>query len=204
MLRAPQLAVLAALLLLVITPASFPAAIAQIPAETSQPRTESALAVTCEVFCSQTKLGSSNARIRWSVSSPALAASGVSLATAKQSLDVSVFYKGLDKGLYVTLPISGRTPQRAVAPQGQSKQAALRAYQFQIVEIEQPKTPQAAESTSGQMGVVIEGLEPGVNYTWRVAIETPSGKVVSAPVTCQASTCPVDLIPPKREPRRKP
>ena len=31
------------------------------------------------------------------------------------------------------------------------------------------------------MGVVVENLEPGVNYTWRIAIDTPAGRIVSRP-----------------------
>jgi len=44
------------------------------------------------------------------------------------------------------------------------------------------------------MTAVIENLEPGVNYTWRVAIETAAGRIVSAPITCEAPVCPADIV----------
>jgi len=196
-----RLAVLASIIIAIANAGGVCALSAQIPAETGRAESEG-LTVTCQVFCSQTKLGSSNARIRWSLSGPALAARGLkSLSTAKQNLDVTVFYNGLEKGLFVTLPISGQMPQGPIASLAQPKQSQLPAYRIQIVEIEQPR--QAAESAGTEMGVVIENLEPGVNYTWRVVIETPAGRVVSAPVTCQAPTCPVDSAPRKTEPKIK-
>jgi hypothetical protein len=175
---------------------------AQIPSETGRAEREG-LTVTCEVFCSSTTLGSSNARIRWSLSAAALGARGIqSLSAAKQTLDVTVFYKGFDKNLFVTLPISAQTPQRPIAALAQPGQAKLPAYQIQIVEIEQSKTPQTTDSAGSEMSAVIARLEPGVNYTWRVVVETSAGRLLSAPVTCQSATCPVDA-PLKGKPQIK-
>ena len=39
----------------------------------------------------------------------------------------------------------------------------------------------------------VEGLEPGLNYIWRVVIETDDGSLVSETVTCQAPVCPADI-----------
>jgi hypothetical protein len=44
---------------------------------------------------------------------------------------------------------------------------------------------------------VVEGLEPGVNYTWRIAIETESGRIVSESTTIRAVVCPADMAPEK-------
>jgi hypothetical protein len=212
--RAPRLAACAAASLPIVAFLAFAAlsaapvatGIAQIPGETGKSQSPSGLAASCEVFCSQTKPGVSNARIRWSLTGAALADAKLkALSAAPQNLDVTVFYNGLDKGLYVTLPISGKFPQRAVAAQLPPKQASLRAYQIQIVEGGPPKDAppgQAAERALTEHNVVVEGLEPGVNYTWRVTVGSPAGKLTSEPVTCQAPTCPVDASPARREPRR--
>lgn len=174
---------------------------AQLPAENSRAGSPSGLTLTCEVFCSQTRLRTGNARIRWTLPPSALAASGITnLANSKQALELSVFSEGFEKGLFATLPISIPTPERPIGalarPIGtlaQGKPPALRAYQVRLIEIERPPG-RAPADVAGEMSVVIEDLEPGVNYSWRVVIEAPSGRLVSAPVTCQATTCPADMI----------
>lgn len=173
-------------------------------AQTAQqvPRVESSLTVTVDVFCSDTKLRTSNARIRWSMPRAALEASGlVNLAAAKQSLEATVYRDGFEKGLLVSLPISQATPDRPVAALVQEKQPKLRAFQFSLINIEQPKGALAAQG--GEMGAVVEGLEPGVNYTWRIAIDTASGRIVSPSVTSQAMVCPADMVPTPSVPKKR-
>jgi hypothetical protein len=160
-------------------------------------RVESGLTVTCEVFCSTTKLRTVNARIRWSLSKAALDASRVSsLSTAKQTLEATIYPDGFAKGLSVALPITQSTPTQAIAPQiAQPAQARLRAYQIRLIEIEPPRT-EVSGAAASQMSAVVENLEPGMNYTWRIAIDTPAGRIVSATTTCEAPVCPADLKSP--------
>jgi len=161
----------------------------------TQAREEQRITITADSFCSDTKLRTSNARIRWSMPGAALEAAGVgNFSTAKQSLEVTVYKNGFEKGLLASVPIPQATPERPLAAQAQQKRPIPRAFQFSLIEVEQPKTSPAAEAST-EMGAVVEGLEPGVNYTWRIAIETSSGKIVSAPVTSQATTCPADMAP---------
>lgn len=160
------------------------------------------LAVTCETFCSQTRVGTSSVRLRWSLTPKAESAAVKSLSDAKASIEVTVFSEGLDKGAYVTLPVPSSQPVRPVAAVGLEKQANLRAYQIRIVEVEPPRAVEAAQPP--EASVLIEGLEPGVNYTWRVVLETAAGRLASAPVTCQAATCPTDQDDVKPPPGRKP
>ena len=165
-------------------------------------REESRLTVAVDAFCSDTKLRTSNARIRWGMPGDALEASGVkSFAAAKQSLEATVYKNGFEKGLQVSVPISQASPDRPVAAQLQERKPKLRAFQFSLIEIEQPKATLAVEG--GEMGAVVEGLEPGVNYTWRIAIDTAAGRIVSAPVTSQARVCPADLVPTTSVPKRR-
>jgi hypothetical protein len=175
-------------------------ALAQAPQEV--PRVEPSLTVTVEVFCSETKLRTSNARIRWSMPREGLEASGLaSFAAAKQSLEATVYKDGFEKGLLVSVPISRATPDRPVAVQVQEKQPKLRAFQFSLIDIEQPKAALAAEGA--EMGAVVEGLEPGVNYTWRIAIDTPSRRIVSPSATSQAMVCPADIVPTPSVPKKR-
>ena len=169
---------------------------AQLPAETSRAASPSGLTLTCEVFCSQTKARTGNARLRWTMAAADRAQSRVlSLATAKQTLEFSVFGPEFEQELVATLPVASPLggPVAAIA---QGKPAARRAYQVRLLEIERP-TDRAVDA-AGEMTVVIEDLEPGLNYSWRVVIEAPDGRLVSVPVTCQAPTCPADFI--RRQP----
>lgn len=166
------------------------------------PRLEPRLIVTVEGFCSETKLRISNARIRWSMPRAALDASGLtSLAAARQSLEVTVYKGGFDKGLAVSLPISSASPDRPIVPQTRTRPPHPRAFQISLIGVEQPAAP--ATAAVAEMGAVVEGLEPGVNYTWRIAIDTPSGRIVSPQVTTEARVCPADLVP-APAPGRKP
>jgi hypothetical protein len=172
-------------------------------------REEARLTVTVEPFCSDTKLRTSNARIRWSMPGEALAATGMkSLVEANQSLEATVYKNGFQKGLLVSVPLSQATHERPLAAHLEGKNAKLRAFQFSVIEVGpsketgQPKAELAAAG-GGEMSAVVEGLEPGVNYTWRIAVETTSGRIVSAPASGEASVCPADMVPTTAVPRRK-
>jgi hypothetical protein len=169
------------------------------------PRLESRLAITVEMFCSPTKLRSTNARIRWSIPRAALDAIGVpDLVAAPKNLEVTVYKNGFDKGLMVSLPIRQASVNSPVLPlaQPQARQTQLRAFQIRLIELEPARTRAGADAVQ-EMGVVVENLEPGMNYTVRLAFDTPSGRMVSAPVTTQATVCPADMVEPRPAARRK-
>ncbi len=171
---------------------------AGVPEVTERPgeRAESGLALTCEVFCSPTKLRTSNARICWNL--PPSAFEGRSPETAEQNLQTTVFKKGFEKGLFVTLPVTAATRERPITPILAPKQARLRAYQIQIIDIERRKSAHLPAG-GAEVCAVIEGLEPNVNYTWRIQVGTAAGRVVSPSVRCQAQVCPADLVRETRE-----
>jgi hypothetical protein len=50
-----------------------------------------------------------------------------------------------------------------------------------------------AEPEDQETSVVVEGLEAGVTYSWRLRLLTTEGLEVSEPVSCQAPVCPADL-----------
>lgn len=174
---------------------------AQVPPPAPQPTAEQGrgAVLTCEVFCSQTKLRTGNARIRWSVPTATLRAAGLeSGAVSTTRLEATVFHDGFAKGLFVKLPIAGSGEVGILPLAQQPQQAQLRAYQIRVVEIAPPvRRTEAAGGDEG--GVVVEGLEPGVQYTWRAVVEAASRQVVSLTATCEAPTCPADMVDEKRE-----
>lgn len=167
---------------------------AQAPAQTTDAR----LTVTCEVFCSDVKMRTSNARLRWTLAdgAPQTAAPTTalrSLANTTQSLETTVFSGGFEKGLFVTLPVGPASADRPVqATRGPAAaQLQRRAFDIQLIEVESPAD---ARTAGAQSGAVVEGLEPNVNYTWRLGVDTPAGRVYSEPIMCRPRVCPADLV----------
>jgi hypothetical protein len=158
---------------------------------------ESGSTITCEVFCSDTKLRTSNARIRWYDTKADAQAS--SAASARPTLQATVFAQGFEKNLYVTVPVgadaSPQAPGEAAAVT--QRQRPLRAFQFRVLQLEQAR---ASALGTPESGIVVEDLEPGMTYRWRLAT---SGAVAgqSPVVACKALVCPADMV---REPGQPP
>lgn len=200
-----QCSALTGILAVAVVATQLIAASPEQPAAQTQ-QAEPRLAVAVEMFCSQTKLRTSNARIRWSVPQPALEARGLaSITAAPQSLDVTVYKNGFEKGLMVVLPIGPATVERPVVPQIQAsaRQPQPRAFQIRLIEVQQPRANVAAADAPAEMTAVVENLEPGVNYTWRIGIDAPRGRIVSPATTSQARVCPADMVLSPAVPRRK-
>jgi hypothetical protein len=156
------------------------------------------LSVEVEPYCSETKLRTSNARIRWSMPKEALEAHKLTaLAGARQSLEATVYRDGFEKGLLVSVPLAQASPERPLQALVQEKKPKVRAFQFSVIAYEQQKEARAVEGQDAEMSAVVEGLEPGVNYTWRIAIETESGRIVSESTTSRAVVCAADMVPEK-------
>ena len=187
-----------------------PAAFAQGAEDAVRSTSPQGLTLSAQVFCSETRLRTTNIRLNWALTTVARDAVRVTtLGSAKQTLDTTVYAQGFEKGLYATLPVpAGGAVQVAVAasvnpaPAAQPARETPRAFQIRLVEA-RPVPPDTRDLTSGEFEVVVEDLEPGVNYTWRLTIETPSGKLVSAPITVQAPVCPADMIEPRKTPPKK-
>ena len=178
---------------------------AQAPVERPQaPAAEPAAGpvLTCEVFCSDTKLRTANARLRWQA--PAAGPDAAAAATGKAQIQATVFARGFEKGIYVTLPVGGALPAPAVAAQPKAQARPLRAFEIRLIE----STPlQRSAAGPAEAGVVVENLEPGMNYTFRLLVDSAAGRSTSQEVTCQAPICPADMadekVPPS-PPRRTP
>jgi hypothetical protein len=173
---------------------------AQPPQSAQPPRVDARFSLTAEPFCSEVKVRTSSARLHWSAPAAALAANGLTtLAAARQTLEATIYKNGFEQGLLVAVPIGPATADRPVLPQAQAAgRQQPRAFQIRVVGVEQPRATDAADA-----GVVVENLEPGVNYTWRIALETRAGRIVSPAARFQAKICPADLetSPRPRRPR---
>ncbi len=182
---------------------------APTPRPTAQPQMQATqgdarATISVEVVCSSTRLRTTNARVRWNVAGPVVAGAAA-LAATRPSLELTVYDNGFAKGLSATLPIEpAATPDNPIVARQAANRPALRAYQVRIIEVEQPRALAEAQGGGAAMGVVVEGLEPGMNYTWRLNLETPGGRVVSPEVTVQALVCPADMVPDTAPPVRRP
>jgi len=159
---------------------------------------ESGFTITCEVFCSETKLRTSNARIRWYSTKPG--AQATSLASAKQTLQATVYAQGFEKNLYVNVPIGPGAPQQApvaAAPDVTQRQRPLRAFQFRVLQLEQPRT---SAMDTPESGIVVEDIEPGMSYRWRIVAEGAAAST-SPVVVCKAVVCPADMVRERGQPR---
>lgn len=184
------------------------------PAAQPAVRVEPGLTLEVEGFCSETRLRTSNARITWRAQTTVLGAGVASLTAAPQRLETTVFKGGFEKGLYVALPIGDAAADRpiaAIAPgvpgvAGAAQQTLTRrAYQIRLITVNAARASAAAADTS-EMDAVVENLEPGVNYTWRMAVDVAAGRIVSPLVSLRALVCPADMVepPPTQTPRRQP
>jgi hypothetical protein len=173
--------------------AGVPSLVAQAPPEVHRAVDEAGITITCEVFCSQTKLRTANARIRWYPSKAGPQAA--SLAAGPSTLQTTIFPDGFEKNLYVTVTTGPGAAERAPVAAPEAAKRPLRAFQFRVLQVESART---SEANTPESGVVIEDLEPGMNYMWRVVTEAGAAGVRSPVVMCQAPVCPADIV---REPR---
>jgi hypothetical protein len=172
---------------------------AQAAPQITQASDPDGLTITCETFCSDTRLRTANARIRWHATTPAQEASTRATGTAR--LETTVFAAGFEKDLYVSLPVTAGARERqpvAMAPLAKDERP-LRAFQFRLLDVEPLVRSEAGTS---QQGVVVEDLEPGITYRWRLVVDAAGGRRVSPVVSCEVPVCPADMVPePPRTPR---
>lgn len=181
---------------------------AQTPADQQTSRVEPGLTIDVVGFCSTSVPRTSNARLTWRAAATALGAGIASLSAATQRLETTVFKNGFERGLFVALPVGSAVADRPVAAVAQTPAAqqlsSRRAFQIRMTSVE--PTPRSVVDAGSDMEAVVENLEPGVNYTWRLTVDTPAGRIVSKPVTLRAPICPTDGAEPQptTAPRRRP
>jgi hypothetical protein len=162
------------------------------------------LGLTCETYCSRTKLRTVNAQIRWI--DPNVTLGEKADATGgpiEQELQTTVFKDGFTDGRFATFPSiepSGVSPQVAPAREGQQPPTQLRAFDLRIVGVVRPRAMGEAgrdllklSPEQRASSVVVEGLEPGLTYRWRIRYRSNADWQTSAPVICRAPICPADM-----------
>jgi len=136
-----------------------------------------------EVSCDPIRIRTPIARVSWEPS-------GKTLQTDR--LDVTVYKDGFQIGVYASA--SSFRPELKFALSKSDKAAAFRPPGLDLL-IRKAEMP----SQSRRVSVTVEGLEPRLNYFWRVLSAGAGQSVSSEIVRHQAPVCPADL----REDQRK-
>jgi hypothetical protein len=155
------------------------------------------LVLHCEVTCSEQKLRTGVARITWVTPESGLRASGVApQSLSRPTLDASVFKGRFVPDNFASFPgMEAQAGSRAPELTDGTSRVG-RAYDLQMIDY-QPAAPAARAAGVGlaaEDAVVVEGLAPGMSYTWRLRFPVDGDFVNSATVSCQAPICPADFI----------
>lgn len=181
------------------SPGAQPPAVQASAALPGQSGTQAAQAgdLVCVTYCSQTQIGTPVAEIKWVVANQPTSAENLRKAAAQQSIEAAVNEDGFERGRFVRL--STVAPQARFAPAGQppggtAPLPGLRDLTVNAVASSQESTSAlrlASPAQGGQENVVlqVQGLQPGLNYYWRVRGSTPGETQV---VMCRAPICPTD------------
>lgn len=137
---------------------------------------QSSMSLSCEVFCSDTRIGVSVAEVTFS---------GDASSLDQLVLEVTVYKNGFEIGRLARVsPIRGGQKFEIIRPPGETE--ATPGFDTLVVT--------AVRLNGGLVTVRVEGLDAGVNYFWRVRPAGGSGGGTETTV-CQAVECPVDSEP---------
>lgn len=141
-------------------------------------------AFECRVFCSEEKLRTPVAELTWRSTEARLRTSRI---------EVTVYKDGFQTGKYVALGSTKgeRSYQLPQVKQVQTQELIPALRELVVVEASSLK------ARPGVVAVRIEGLEPGLNYFWRVVSTTNGRQIAEGTARCQAPVCPADMQPPE-------
>jgi hypothetical protein len=163
---------------------------------------------TCQTYCSQVDLGESVAEIRRKVAIPGADARALALAVKADKIEVTTYADGFERGLFVAItpaPLPKAAAPRAL--RSTSGQAIPGLEKLRVIAVAtskdrtkpalclQPSTEDGAESATLQ----IIGLQPGMNYYWRLSASASHDAQAQEVLACRAAICPVGY---KREPKK--
>ena len=141
---------------------------------------ESSTVLECRVFCSTEKLRTSVVELTWRSTEARLSTSRI---------EVTVYKDGFKNGNYSAL--GSRKGERSFRPSQAKQTQPLVPALSKLVVLE----AKGLKERSGVVAVRIEGLEPGLNYFWRVISTTTGRLLAEGTAKCQAPTCPADMQP---------
>ena len=140
---------------------------------------QSSTSLSCEVFCSDTRIGVSVAELTFS---------GDAGNLSQLVLEVTVYKDGFAIGRFARVsPIRAGQKFEIIRPPGEAGPAP--GFDTLVVT--------AVRVQAGLVTVRVEGLDAGLNYFWRVIPTGGSGTEITV---CQAVACPVDSEPPPQGP----
>ena len=144
---------------------------------------QSSASLSCEVFCSDTRLGVSVAELTFSGAA----------SLGQLALEVTVYKNGFQIGRFARIsPIRQGQRFEIIRPPGETGSAPG----FDTLAVTAVRVQTGA---GGLVTVRVEGLDAGLNYFWRVRPADGSGAGTEITV-CQAVECPVDSEPPTEVP----
>jgi|SRR5687768_8362530 len=142
---------------------------------------QSATGVSCEVFCSDTRVGVSVAEVTFS---------GDANSLNQLVLEVTVYKNGFEIGRFARVsPIRAGQKFEIIRPAGEA--GSTPGFDTLVLT--------AVQTDRGLVTVRVEGLDAGLNYFWRVRPAGGSG-TASETTVCQAVECPVDSGEPSSSP----
>ena len=159
----------------------------------------------CKTYCSRDNPGVSVAEIRWTVADKPLTEEGMRSLVLQQSLEVTVYKDGFETGSFAVLPSltpGRRFTLRTTAEGGAASPGLQRLTLIEVVTSKERPRPDlrlrnTPKDKTESVTAKVEGLEFGVNYFWRVRSLTSTSSTLQV-VGCQAATCQVDYVTPKR------
>lgn len=164
---------------------------------------QSAPELICEVSCDKVKPRTPFAVLIWKVAETPVDAQALTARLATQGLEVTVYKDGFDKQKFAALPSlrrEGRFLVRQSSAASQRRTTGLdQLVVVDITPLSEPSDPARFDPSRRRAGrfsyvaVRVEGLEPGLNYFWRVSSETGDRQAAGAIVRCQAPVCPADF-----------
>lgn len=147
---------------------------------------QSSTSLSCEVFCSDTRIGVSVAELTFSDDAGSL---------SQLALEVTVYKNGFAIGRLARIsPIREGQQFEIIRPPGEMGSAP--GFDTLVV------TAVRFQTGAGLVTVRVEGLDPGLNYIWRVRPTGGSGTGTETTV-CQAVECPIDSEAPPQVPEIK-
>jgi hypothetical protein len=166
----------------------------------------------CVTYCDAVRLGTSVAEIQMPLAEKPLNKAEATVALRAATLDVTTYEDGFTSGLYASLP-SLEPRAFSLKPQAFMPNKIKRTPLKSLTGLEKLRTTIIATSVDKAVPglrlhrnapdappvvtLKVEGLEPGLEYHWRLPGQGAFG-------TCEAVTCPVDFIDePTKQPKRR-
>ncbi|MBI4545427.1 MAG: hypothetical protein HY703_09540 [Gemmatimonadetes bacterium] len=136
-----------------------------------------------EVGCSRAEPGTGMATLSWPADRELI---------ARQRVDVTVFKRGFERGLFASLSPSPAGQRFQMAPDFQAAgQPASSALELRA-------EPMELSARGDRVALRVKGLEPGLLYFWRLVTRSDGTWRPGETVRTEAATCPVDWIRPHR------